>query len=270
VNGRSLDIQKQHRLAGVQPIASSVRKMQSLLMDSSASSCTAKINVLLADDHTIVRDGLRMLLESTPNIKVVAEAENGRQAVQLADQLKPDVVIMDLLMPNLNGVEATRQILRKAPKAKGLVLSTYTDDAQVAALVETGVVGYVVKQAASNDLVKAIHEVRRGNAFFSPSISKGSLRRAREAYAKGQTVVKGISLTARETEVLRLVAEGYANKQIADSLGISIKTVEKHRQKLMDKTDIHETAGLTRYAIARGIVPGKAPALANPEAVAEV
>jgi DNA-binding NarL/FixJ family response regulator len=215
----------------------------------------SKIKVLLADDHRIVREGLRMLLEATSDIEVVGEAENGRLAVQLAQQLQPDVVVIDVAMPQLNGVEATRQIIRYAPKTKVLVLSSYSDDEKVAQLVEHGATGYLVKQGATNDLVKAIHEARKGNAFFSPCISKRLLERCRDSLTTGQVVKsQGEHLTSREAEVLQLIAEGYANKQIADVLGISIKTVEKHRQQLMDKLKIHDIAGLTRYASAQGVI----------------
>src|SRR5438874_5669317 len=223
------------------------------------SNCN-KIKVLLADDHAVVREGLRALLDATPDIKVVGEADNGRLAVQLAQKLQPDVVVMDVVMPQLNGVEATRQILRDVPSAKVLVLSSYSDDDKVAQLIEHGATGYLVKQAATNDLVKAIREARKGNAFFSPCISKRLLDQCRDTFAKGKAIrMKGDRLTSRETEVLQLIAEGYANKQIADVLGISIKTVEKHRQQLMDKLNIHEVAGLTRHAIARGMIETTTP-----------
>src|SRR5437870_4174966 len=219
-----------------------------------------KITVLLADDHTVVREGLRALLDATPDIKVVGEADNGGLAVQLAQKLQPDVVVMDVVMPQLNGVEATRQILRDSPHTKVLVLSSYSDDDKVAQLIQHGAIGYLVKQAASNDLVKAIREARKGNAFFSPCISKRLLEQCRDSITKGTVVKKKADhLTSRETEVLQLIAEGYANKQIADVLGISIKTVEKHRQQLMDKLNIHEVAGLTRHAIARGMIETTVP-----------
>lgn len=220
----------------------------------------SKITVLLADDHAVVREGLRALLAATPDIEVVGEAETGRAAVQLAQKLQPNVVVMDVVMPQLNGVEATRQILRDAPGCKVLVLSSYSDDDKVAQLIEHGATGYLVKQAATNDLVKAIREARKGNAFFSPCISRRLLEQCRDSFMKGKVVMKkGDHLTSRETEVLQLIAEGYANKQIADVLGISIKTVEKHRQQLMDKLNIHEVAGLTRHAIAKGMIEATIP-----------
>ena len=229
-------------------------------MDAQNQSNGNKITVLLADDHTVVREGLRTLLDATPDIKVVGEAENGRRAVQLAQSLQPDVVVMDVVMPQLNGVEATRQILRDSPNTKVLVLSSYSDDEKVAQLIEHGAIGYLVKQAASNDLVKAIREARKGNAFFSPCISRRLLEQCRDSFFKGKVVRKTTErLTSRETEVLQLIAEGYANKQIADVLGISIKTVEKHRQQLMDKLNIHEVAGLTRHAISIGMIETTVP-----------
>jgi len=214
-----------------------------------------KITVLLADDHTVVREGLRLLLESADDIKVVGEVENGRLAVALAKKLHPDVVVLDVVMPQLNGVEAARQITKEVPSSKVLILSSYSDDDRVQQLIEEGATGYLVKQTAANDLLKAIREAKKGNAFFSPCISKRLMEKCREAFAKGAVVKKkGNCLTTREAEVLQLIAEGYANKQIAAELCISIKTVEKHRQQVMNKLNIHDVAGLTRHAIAKGII----------------
>ncbi len=214
-----------------------------------------KITVLLADDHTVVRQGLRLLLEAEEDIKVVGEAENGRQAVLLAKKLQPDVIVLDVAMPLLNGLEATRQITREVPNTKVLVLSSYSDDEYVQQLTEEGAAGYLIKQTAANDLIKAIREAHKGNAFFSPSISKRLLEQCREAFVRGGPVKKRTGrLTSREAEVLQLIAEGHANKQIAAELNISIKTVEKHRQQVMNKLGIHDVAGLTRHAIAKGII----------------
>lgn len=215
-----------------------------------------KIKVLLADDHTVVRQGINSLLKAEADIEVVGEAENGRQAVQMAKTLLPDIVIMDIAMPQLNGLEATRQIIKEGIPTKVLVLSSYSDDEYVHQLTEAGAAGYLIKQTAANDLIKAIREAYRGNAFFSPSISKRLLDYYREAYMKGGKPIKkhGEQLTSRELEVLQLVAEGKVNKQIAADLCISIKTVEKHRQQVMNKLHIHDVAGLTRYAISRGII----------------
>jgi DNA-binding NarL/FixJ family response regulator len=214
-----------------------------------------RITVLLAEDHSIVREGLRSLLALEEEFEVVGEAGTGRQAVEMARKLCPTVVVMDIAMPLLNGFEATRQILLAAPATKILVLSAHSDDEYVAHMAAVGASGYLVKQNSGQMLVHAIREIIAGHSYFSPSIAKrqgDAERRSREA-----GVPRGKPrrpLTAREAEVLQLVAEGAANKQIAGELGISTKTVEKHRQQLMDKLDIHDTAGLTRYAIASGVI----------------
>ena len=216
-----------------------------------------KTTVLLADDHTIVRQGLRSLLEAEEDISVVGEAENGRQAVQMAKRLQPEVVVMDIAMPQLNGLEATRQVTKECPKSKVLILSSYSDDEYVQQLTEAGASGYLVKQTAAKDLVMAIREVKKGNAFFSPSISRRLLEHYRTTANRPPGEVKNLKLTPREAEILQLIAEGNANKQIAGELFISIKTVEKHRQTLMKKLGIHEVAGLTRYAMSKGIIESK-------------
>src|SRR5215813_4698419 len=218
-----------------------------------------KIRVVLADDHTVVRQGLRALLMSEEDIDIVGEAENGRQAIQLVKKVLPDVAIIDIAMPVLNGLEATRQITRTVPSTKVLILSSYSDDEYVSQLTEAGAAGYLVKQTAANDLLKAIREASKGNAFFSPSIAKRLRDQCREAFVSGQPVRKRADyLTTREAEVLQLIAEGRANKQIAAELSISIKTVEKHRQQVMNKLGIHDVAGLTRHAIAKGIIENNA------------
>jgi two-component system, NarL family, nitrate/nitrite response regulator NarL len=213
------------------------------------------IKTLLADDHTIVREGLRALLLADSAIEVIGEAHNGREAVDLTIALRPDVVVMDIAMPLLNGLEATRQILLALPKTKVLVLSAHSDDAYIDRVIAVGAVGFLIKQTSAQILARAIHEVMAGNAFYSPQISK----RVRDHYQSpdkvgGLMIKRATGLTSRELEVIQLVAEGHANKQVAAGLNISIKTVEKHRQHLMDKLNIHDTAGLTRYAIAQGII----------------
>ena len=214
-----------------------------------------KIKVLLADDHTLVRQGLHTLLAIEPDILVIAEADTGRKAVQLAKAQLPDVVIMDIAMPLMNGLEATRQIVRDVPKARVLLLSSYNDEEYVHQLTEAGAAGYLLKQTAANELITAIREVHRGNAYFSPAISRRLLDHCRLVSQNGSTVrSKNDTLTSRESEVLQLIAEGLANKQIAAELCISIKTVEKHRQQVMNKLVIHDVAGLTRFALANGIV----------------
>ncbi len=219
-----------------------------------------KISVLLVDDHAVVRQGLRALLEAEGDLAVVGEAENGRQAVALTKKALPDVVLMDLAMPGLNGLEATRQIVRNVPSAKVLVLTSYGDEGYVTQVLEAGAVGYLVKQTAAADLLKAIREVRGGKPFFSPMIAKRLRQQGRAALMDGELSSRVAKLTSRETEVLQLVAEGLANKQIASELSISIKTVEKHRQQAMNKLNIHDIAGLTRYAISRGWVEAGARA----------
>ena len=213
------------------------------------------IRVVLADDHTVVRQGLKVLLEAEPNIEVVGSAETGRQAVQLVRKLLPDIVVMDIAMPGLNGLEATRQIVREVPSTKVLILSAYGDDEYVHQLTQAGADGYLLKQTAASDLVRGVFQVKQGNSFFSPAISRRLSEACREDFLRGVTLRKRpIHLTSRETEVLQLIAEGKANKQIAGELGLSIKTVEKHRQQLMNKLNLHEVASLTRYAIAKGII----------------
>jgi DNA-binding NarL/FixJ family response regulator len=217
-----------------------------------------QITVLLAEDHMIVREGLRALLEAEADVEVVGEAQTGRQAVQLAKRLRPDVVVMDIAMPLLNGTEATRQILKALPGTRVLILSAYTDDEYIRQAVLSGAAGYLVKQSTAHSLSGAIREVQKGNTFFSPSIAN-RVRSFHEELPDGDRVPKKnkTALSSREVEVLQLIAEGKANKQVATELGISIKTVEKHRQHLMSKLDLHDTAGLTRYAIAAGIIEGR-------------
>jgi DNA-binding NarL/FixJ family response regulator len=214
-----------------------------------------KIRILLADDHTVVRQGLRALLSPVPDFLVVGEAENGRQAVLLAKELRPDVIVVDIAMPVLNGLEATRQILRALPTARVLILSSYGNDEYVRQVIECGACGYLIKQTAADDLIKAIHAAHQGNASFSPAVARRLRDQRRATPAGGQRQRKAPDqLTSRESEVLQLIAEGRLNKQIAAELAISIKTVEKHRQQVMNKLGIHDIAGLTRHAVAQGIV----------------
>jgi DNA-binding NarL/FixJ family response regulator len=213
----------------------------------------SQINVLLVDDHNIVRQGLKALLAAEGDINVVAEAQSGREAVQLASKLYPEVVIMDLAMPLLNGWEATRQIAKAVPTAKIIVLSTYDTDEHIKQAISAGAAAYLVKQTAAGDLVKAIREVKKGNAYFSPAIAQ-RLREQTCRALSGEATAAGVELTLREAEVLQLIAEGFANKQIAGELGLSVKTVEKHRQQVMNKLNIHDTAGLVRHAASKGII----------------
>jgi DNA-binding NarL/FixJ family response regulator len=215
----------------------------------------SKITILLAEDHAIVREGFRKILESEDDFKVVGEAQDGRQAVALAKKLRPDVVLMDIAMPLLNGLEATRQLLKVLPATKVLILSAHDADAYVAQAIEAGAVGFLLKQSSAPDVYRAVHELHSGKSFFSPSISKRlNYLNPQSLGRTGAFNRKSPQLTSRETEVLQLIAEGKANKQTAAELGIGIKTVERHRQSLMEKLAIHDTAGLTRYAISAGII----------------
>ncbi|TAL07051.1 MAG: response regulator transcription factor [Verrucomicrobia bacterium] len=214
-----------------------------------------RITVLLAEDHAIVREGFRSLLKHERDIEVVGEAETGRQAVALVKKLRPAVVVMDIAMPLLNGLEATRQIRKDFPETKVIILSAHSDDAYVEQVTELGAVGFLLKQTSSHNLPTAIREVQKGNTFFSPAISKRlNGRDQKSSSLRGEPRKKINRLSSREVEVLQLIAEGQPNKQVAAELGVTFKTIDKHRQHLMSKLDIHDIAGLTRYAIAEGII----------------
>lgn len=214
------------------------------------------VTVLLAEDHTIVREGLKAVLSMAGGIQVVGEAGDGREAVVLARQLAPDVILMDIAMPLLNGFEATRQIVRDRGTARVLILSAHSDDGYVERAMAMGAAGYLLKQTAGSALVRAIREIAEGRPYFSAAVSRRLDRHARAAKAHGELrpAAGANPLSVREREVLQLIVEGRPNKETADILGISIKTVEKHRQNLMVKLDIHDTASLTRYAIGAGII----------------
>jgi DNA-binding NarL/FixJ family response regulator len=217
-----------------------------------------RITVLLAEDHMVVREGLRNMLKLEADFEVVGEAQDGRQTVALAKKLRPDVVLMDIAMPLLNGLEATRQVLKVLPDTKVLILSAHSDDAYITNAMESGALGYLLKQTSSHDVCRAIREVQKGKTFFSASIARHLDRLNRlnppSLDRVGKINGKAVQLTSREMEVLQLTAEGKANKETAAELGISIKTVEKHRGHLMEKLDIHDAAGLARYAIGAGII----------------
>jgi DNA-binding NarL/FixJ family response regulator len=214
-----------------------------------------RITVLLAEDHTIVREGFRKMLELEEDLEVVGEAQNGRQALAMVKKLRPAVVLMDIAMPLLNGLEATRQVLKAVPATKVLILSAHSDDAYVKNATESGAVGFLLKQTSSHEVCRAIREVQNGKTFFSPSISRRLDQLNPPSSGRmGRLTKKAVQLTSREMEVLQLIAEGKANKETAAELGIGMKTVEKHREHLMQKLGIHDTAGLTRYAISAGII----------------
>ena len=207
-----------------------------------------RITVLLAEDHQIVREGFRALLKHEHDIEVVGEAADGRQAVQLTRKLRPAVVVMDIAMPLLNGLEATRQIRRDFPDTKVLILSAHSDNAYVEQVAVLGASGFLLKQTSSDNLATAIREVQKGNTVFSPAISERLQGRNQGSPDRGgQFKKRGNRLSSREVEVLQLIAEGKPNKQVAAELGVSFKTVDKHRQHLMAKLNIHDVSGLTRY-----------------------
>jgi DNA-binding NarL/FixJ family response regulator len=218
-----------------------------------------KISVLLADDHTLVRQGLKALLLAEGDMEVVAEAENGQEAVALAKKIKPQIVIMDLAMPMMNGLTATRQIMKAAPDTKVLVLSSYSDDECVKEMIAAGATGFLMKASASNELAQAVRHARRGAQVFSPAIARRFNNRRHEDFLENGNSRKTHGLTEREKEVLVNIADGYSNREIANIMGISIKTVEKHRQQVMNKLDIHEVAGLTRYALSKNLIERKVP-----------
>jgi two-component system, NarL family, response regulator NreC len=212
-----------------------------------------KIRILLADDHTILREGIRSLIEDEPDMQIVGEAENGQAAVKLALQLLPDVALIDIAMPLLNGLEATRQIKRSAPDVKVLVLTMYENEEYIRTVFAAGALGYLLKDAATRELMHAIRIVNRGEMVLSPAVT----RLVVEDYLRwGDQVPDGADpiLSAREREVLQLIAEGYTNKQIAEILCISIKTVQAHRGRLMQKLDLHDRGDLIKYAIQKKII----------------
>jgi DNA-binding NarL/FixJ family response regulator len=210
------------------------------------------LRILLADDHKITRQGLRSLLEKQQDMEVVAEAENGREAIRLAAEMAPDVVIMDITMPDMNGVEATRQILAKSPDIKIIGLSMHSDTVFVTEMLKSGAAGYLIKDCAFEELVRAIRTVIENKVYLSPSISgvvvEDYIQRLSQTNFTGSDI-----LSDREREVLQLMAEGNSTKRIGVKLHISVKTVETHRRQIMSKLDIHTVAELTKYAIRKGL-----------------
>jgi len=213
----------------------------------------AALRILLADDHTMVRQGLRKVLEERPDWQVVAEAGDGRDAVRLAEQHKPDVAVVDVAMPLLNGIEATRQITKRAPQTKVLVLSMYSDEAYVTQMLKAGAIGYLLKDSADVDLVQAVQAVSQGKSFFSPAVAR--LMSDDYARQRGENAVDRYeSLSEREREIFQLVAEGKTNKEMAALLFISPSTVETHRARIMEKLDLHSAAEIVLYAVRRGVI----------------
>ena len=205
-------------------------------------------NILLADDHLVVRQGLKVLLERE-GFSVVGEAADGQEAVRLAQSISFDVAVLDLAMPLLNGVGAGRAILQACPKARVILLSMHTDDHQILAALRAGIKGYVLKSRAAEELIQAIQDVSRGKLYLTPGVSETVV----QAYL-GKTELQSESLSPREREFLQLIAEGKSTKEAAGLLGISVKTAESHRTRIMHKLNIHETASLVRYAIRIGLI----------------
>jgi DNA-binding NarL/FixJ family response regulator len=215
-------------------------------------------SVLIVDDHQMMRDALVNILERQRDIKVVGQASDGRDGAEKAATLKPDVVTLDVAMPNLNGLDAARSIRRRSAATRILMVTAYEDDLYIQHALEAGVDGFVSKKQAAETLATAVREVAKGLKAFSPEVKRRMAQYEKTDGGRKLMRRKTDTLTERETEVLQLIAEGNANKQTADKLGISIKTVEKHRQSAMNKLHIHDTAGLTRYAIAAGLVESPA------------
>jgi DNA-binding NarL/FixJ family response regulator len=212
------------------------------------------IRVVVADDHTIIRSGLRMLLEREAGFEVVGEASDGRQAVEMAESLKPDVIMLDIGMPNLNGIEATRQIVQKLPRTRVVVLSMHSDESYVLKALKSGARGYLLKDSAESDILNAIRAVSEGKAYFSPEISKMLV----DDYMR-QMQQRGVEdsyelLTAREREILQLLAEGKSNKDISSALNLSPYTVETHRSNILQKLNLHSLPELILYAVRKGVI----------------
>ena len=211
------------------------------------------VRVLLVDDHPLLRAGVRGQLEGQGEIEVVGEAGDGAEGVRLAGESEPDIVFMDINLKGMNGLEATRAVLEAAPRTKVIIFSMHDDEEYVLGAIRAGASGYILKSRSPDELIEAVDMVRRGNTYFSGSIARFIERE----YIKGVTEPEEPRLTRRETEVLKLIAEGHINKEIADRLSLSVRTVETYRERLMRKLDIHTAAGLTRYAIAQGLVSAR-------------
>jgi DNA-binding NarL/FixJ family response regulator len=211
------------------------------------------ITVLIADDHKIMLAGLRSLLEKQADIEVIAEAENGRKAVQYATDKKPDVVVMDVSMPDLNGIEATKQIVESLPETRVIALSMHSDKRFVMGMLRAGAFGYLLKDCASQELANAIHQVAVGKKYLSPEITGVVIDDFLLGVSSEEVATATSRLSAREREVLQLIAEGWSTKQIASHLYVSVKTIETHRRQIMKKLDLHNIADLTKYAIREGL-----------------
>ncbi|GCE20620.1 response regulator [Dictyobacter kobayashii] len=213
-----------------------------------------KIRILLADDHTILRAGLKMMLNAQPDMEVVGEAQDGRQAIQEAQRIQPDVILMDITMPDINGIEATKQIKRLLPDVRILVLTMHEHDEYVFQALRAGAAGYMLKEAADTELITAIHVIKSGQFYLSPTAQSVVVGDYLQRVRTGEERDSYSSLTEREREILKLVAEGHTNNQIAERLIISPKTVDTHRTHIMDKLNLHSRAELVKYAMRRGLL----------------
>ncbi len=213
-----------------------------------------KMRILLADDHTILRAGLKMMLNAQPDMEVVGEAQDGRQSIYEAQRLHPDIILMDITMPDMNGIEATRQIKKLLPEAKVLMLTMHENDEYVFQALRAGASGYLLKEAADTDLIRALHVVHSGQFYLSPIAQSVMVGDYLQRVRSGEEKDSYSSLTEREREILKLVAEGYTNNQIAERLVISPKTVDTHRTHVMDKLNLHSRAELVKYAMRRGLL----------------
>ena len=213
-----------------------------------------KVRIVIAEDHTILREGLRSLLSSDPNFEIVGEAGDGREAIKCVEKFRPDLILTDLSMPRMNGMEAIKEIKRQSPKTKVLVLTVHKAEEYILATFRAGANGYLLKDSTHAELVMAVKKVLSGKQYISPEISEKVI----EGYLEGKKTLKSQTswetLTQREREILKLIAEGYKNKEIAEDLCISVKTVEKHRANLMEKLDLHSIQALTAFAIEKGLV----------------
>ena len=210
------------------------------------------IKVIISDDHKIMRDGLKSMLEKQRDIEIIAEASDGRTTVELAIKLKPDVIIMDVAMPDMNGIEATRQIIKKSPKIKVVALSMHSDKQFILEMLNAGASGYLLKDCAFHELINAIHSVASNRSYLSPEIADAMIKEYKHVISKESLSVFSL-LTSRERQVLQLIAEGKTTKEIAYTLKVSTKTIETYRQQIMYKLDIHTIAGLTKYAVREGL-----------------
>jgi two-component system response regulator NreC len=213
-----------------------------------------KIRILLADDHTILRAGLKMMLNAQPDMEVIGEAQDGRQALHEAQRLQPDVILMDITMPDMNGIEATKQIKRAQPEIKVLILTMHEHDEYIFQALRAGASGYMLKEAADTELITALHVVQSGQFYLSPAAQSVMVGDYLQRVRTGEEKDSYSSLTEREREILKLVAEGYTNNQIAERLVISPKTVDTHRTHIMDKLNLHSRAELVKYAMRRGLL----------------